>query len=260
MEFPTTTISFDLGIDTDRATNDVRNAVAEIRQDLPLDIDDPIVKRLEFIGGGPIITYAVTSDKRSVEEISEIVDKQISRTILNVPGVAQINRIGGVDREILIELNPDRLESLGITATQVNDQIRAFNANIPGGRSKIGGTEKSIRTLGSADTVEALKEYRIILPSGGALPLSSVGEVIDGFAETRQTAWLVEKNTGSETENFEQNSNKIGKPVVAFSVLRSTGSTLVSVEKGVRQKVVELEKNIARRYRFRNDFYPGNRY
>ena len=244
----TTVISFDLGIDSDRAINDVRNAVAQIRQDLPLDINDPIVKRLEFIGGGPIITYAVTSDKRSVEELSELVDKQISRTILGVSGVAQINRIGGVDREILIEINPDRLESLGITATQVNDQIRAFNANIPGGRSKGGGTEKSIRTLGSADTVEALKEYRIILPSGGAVPLSSVGEVIDGFGETRQTAWLVDKNSGDETQNldlnFDQNSNRLGKPVVAFGVLRSTGTTLVTVEKGVREQVAELEKTL----------------
>lgn len=138
----TTTITFDLGVDSDRATNDVRNAVTEIREDLPSDINDPVVKRLEFAGGGPIITYAVTSDKRSVEELSELVDKEISRAILSVSGVAEINRIGGVDREILIELNPDRLESLGITATQVNDQIRALNTNIPGGRSQGGGTEK----------------------------------------------------------------------------------------------------------------------
>lgn len=188
-----TIIEFDLGVDSDRATNDVRNAIAQIRQNLPRDVDGLIVKRLDFAGGGPIMTYAVTSDKRSVKELSELVDEEISRTILNVAGVSQINRIGGVDREILIELSPERLEGLGITATQVNDQIRALNANIPGGRSQTGGTEKSIRTLGSAGTVEALKEYQIILPSGGAVPLSSVGKVIDGFGETRQTAWLLEK-------------------------------------------------------------------
>ena len=188
-----TIIEFDLGVDSDRATNDVRNAIAQIRQNLPRDVDGLIVKRLDFAGGRPIMTYAVTSDKRSVKELSELVDEEISRTILNVAGVSQINRIGGVDREILIELSPERLEGLGITATQVNDQIRALNANIPGGRSQTGGTEKSIRTLGSAGTVEALKEYQIILPSGGAVPLSSVGKVIDGFGETRQTAWLLEK-------------------------------------------------------------------
>ncbi|NES77472.1 MULTISPECIES: efflux RND transporter permease subunit [unclassified Okeania] len=235
-----TTITFDVGVDSDRATNDVRNAIDQIRQDLPRDVDDPIVQRLDFAGGGAIMAYAVTSNKRSVEELSELVDKEISRAILNVTGVSQINRIGGVDREILIELSPERLESLGITATQVNEQIRALNANIPGGRSQAGGREKSIRTLGSADTVEALKEYQIILPSGGAVPLSSVGQVIDGFGETRETAWLLEKNSSNQDSEI----NNIGKPVVAFGVLRSTGSTLVTVEKNVRKAVAQLRKTL----------------
>ena len=242
----TTVVSFDLGVDSDRATNDVRNAIDKIRQDLPPDVNDPIITRIEIGGNGPIMTYAVASDKRSVEELSELVDKEISRAILNVPGVSQINRIGGADREILIELSPQRLESLGITATQVNDQIRALNANIPGGRSQTGGTEKNIRTLGSAETVEALKEYQIILPSGGAIPLSSVGKVIDGFEETRQTAWLLEKNSEGKALGSEQNlvRNNISKPVVAFGVVRSTGSTLVTVEKNVRKTVAKLEKTL----------------
>ena len=236
----TTIIEFELEVDSDRATNDVRNAIEQIRQDLPLDADDPIVRRLEIAGGGPIMTYAVTSEQVSVEKLSELVDKEISRTILNVPGVSQIDRIGGVDREILIELSPERLESLGITATQVNDQIRALNANIPGGRSQVGGTEKSIRTLGSADTVEALKEYQIILPSGSAVPLSSIAQVIDGYAETRQTAWFLEKNSS----NQDSGTNNIAKPVVAFGVSRSTGSTLVTVERNVREAVAQLEKTL----------------
>ncbi len=183
----TTTVSFILGTDSDRATNDVRNAIAQIRQDLPSDINDPVVQRLRF-AGGVVMTYAVTSPRASVEELSDLVDRTISRALLNVPGVAQIQRDGGIDREIRIELNPDRLQSLGITATQVNDQIRAFNINLPGGRSQFGGTEKSIRTLGSAKTVEALRNYPIVLPSGGSIPLSSVGNVIDGFSEVRQVA------------------------------------------------------------------------
>ena len=104
-----TIIEFDLGVDSERATNDVRNAIAQIRQNLPRDVDNLIVKRLDFAGGGPIMTYAVTSDKRSVKELSELVDEEISRTILNVAGVSQINRIGGVDREILIELSPEKI-------------------------------------------------------------------------------------------------------------------------------------------------------
>ncbi|WP_448270231.1 efflux RND transporter permease subunit [Nostoc sp. DSM 114159] len=220
-----TTINFVLGTDSDRATNDVRNAIAQIRQDLPQDINDPIVERLEF-SGGPVITYAVKSDRRSVEELSNLVDQTISRALLGVRGVAQIQRVGGVDREIRINLNPDRLQSLAITATQVNDQIRALNINLPGGRAEVGGSEQSIRTLGSAVSVDILKTYEIVLPQGGSVPLSSLGTVEDKFADVRQAARLN------------------NQPVVAFQVLRSTGSVLVTVEEGVKAAVKQLEKTL----------------
>ncbi|MGF2039614.1 MAG: efflux RND transporter permease subunit [Nostoc sp. CmiVER01] len=220
-----TTINFVLGTDSDRATNDVRNAIAQIRQDLPQDINDPIVERLEF-SGGPVITYAVKSDRRSVEELSNLVDQTISRALLGVRGVAQIQRVGGVDREIRINLNPNRLQSLGITATQVNDQIRALNINLPGGRAEVGGSEQSIRTLGSAASVDMLKTYEILLPQGGSVPLSTLGTVEDKFGDVRQAARLN------------------NQPVVAFQVLRSTGSVLVTVEQGVKAAVKELEKTL----------------
>lgn len=220
-----TTINFVLGTNSDRATNDVRNAIAQIRQDLPQDINDPIVERLEF-SGGPVITYAVKSDQRSVEELSNLVDQTISRALLGVRGVAQIQRVGGVDREIRINLNPDRLQSLAITATQVNDQIRALNINLPGGRAEVGGSEQSIRTLGSATSVDVLKTYEILLPQGGSVPLSSLGTVEDKFGDVRQSAHLN------------------NQPVVAFQVLRSTGSVLVTVEQGVKAAVKQLEKTL----------------
>jgi len=220
-----TVINFVLGTNSDRATNDVRNAVAQIRQDLPQDVNEPIVQRLEF-AGGPIMTYAVVSESRSVEDLSYLVDQTISRALLAVKGVSQIKRVGGVDREIRVNLDPSRLQSLGITATQVNDQIRAFNVNLPGGRGEIGGSEQSIRTLGSAANVDVLKTYEIVLPNGSSTPLSNLGEVINGYAEVRQQALLD------------------GKPVVAFQVLRSTGSTLVTVEEGVRKEVEKLEKTL----------------
>ena len=220
-----TTINFVLGTDSDRATNDVRNAIAQIRQDLPQDINDPIVERLEF-SGGPVITYAVKSDRRSVEELSNLVNQTISRALLGVRGVAQIQRVGGVDREIRINLNPDRLQSLAITATQVNDQIRALNINLPGGRAEVGGSEQSIRTLGSATSVDILKTYEIVLPQGGSVPLSSLGTIEDKFGDVRQAARLN------------------NQPVVAFQVLRSTGSVLVTVEEGVKAAVKQLEKTL----------------
>ncbi|MDB9528970.1 efflux RND transporter permease subunit [Oscillatoria sp. CS-180] len=220
-----TIINFVLGTDTDRATNDVRDAIARIRSDLPAAANDPIVRRLNF-EGGPILTYAVISDQRSVEELSDLVDREISRSLLSVPGVAQVNRIGGVDPEIRVDLDPNQLDALGITASQVNNQIRALNVNLPSGRATVSQQEQGLRTLGSAPTVEALANYRIQLPNGTAVPLKSLGSVERGFAEARQAAYF---NT---------------QPVVAFSVLRSTGSVLVSVEEGVTDQVAVLEESL----------------
>ena len=220
-----TIISFVLGTNSDRATNDVRNAVAQIRQSLPQDINDPIVQRLDF-AGGPIVTYAVRSDKLSVEELSNLVDQTISRALLSVKGVSQVKRVGGVNREIRINLDPNRLQSLGITATRVNDQIRALNINLPGGRAEIGGSEQSIRTLGSAKTVNELRNYEIVLPNGGSVPLSSLGTIEDKFGDVRQAARLN------------------NQPVVAFQVLRSTGSVTVTVEEGVKAAVANLQKTL----------------
>jgi hydrophobe/amphiphile efflux-1 (HAE1) family protein len=220
-----TIITFILGTNSDRATNDVRNAISQIRQDLPQDINDPIVERLDF-AGGPIVTYAVTSSKQTVEELSNLVDQTISRALLSVKGVGQVKRIGGVDREIRINLDPNRLQSLGITATQVNDQVRTFNVNLPGGRAEVGGSEQSIRTLGSAKSVKDLTNYEIVLPNGGSVRLSSLGTVEDKFGDIRQAARLN------------------NKPVVAFQVLRSTGSVTVTVEEGVKAALEELQKTL----------------
>ncbi|NER20997.1 MAG: efflux RND transporter permease subunit [Symploca sp. SIO1C2] len=220
-----TSIEFFLETDIDRATNDVRNEIAQIRQDLPEDINEPIIQRLEF-SGGSVMTYAVSSDKRSVEELSDLVDRKISRELLTVKGVAQIDRLGGVDREIRVDLDSSLMQAYGITPIQVNDQIRQFNINLPGGRIEVGGGEQNVRTLGSAETVEELKEYRIVLPNGDTVPLYSLGKVTDSFAEQRQSAYLN------------------GEPVVAFSVLRSTGSNLVGVEEGVREVVASLGKTL----------------
>ncbi len=235
----TTVINFDLGIDSDRATNDVRNAVAQIRQNLPQDINEPIIQRLEF-SGGAIMTYAVVSNQQSVEQLSNLVDETISRALLSVQGVAEVRRDGGVDREIRINIDPDRLQALGITATSVNDQIRAFNVNLPGGRTEVGGSEQSIRTLGSAATVKELQNYQIILPNGSFVPLSSLGEIEDSFAEPRTAAYLN------------------NQPVVAFSVLRSTGTTLVSVEEGVIKAVEKLQKTLPKDVKLELIFTRGD--
>ena len=221
-----TTISFDLGVDTEEVTNDVRDAITRIRQDLPQDANDPIVRRLDFFGG-PVVIYTVSSERLPVEQISDLVDRTISRRLLSVDGVSRVSRVGGVDREIRVDLDPEQLNALGITATQVNDQIRQFNVNLPGGRSDISGVEQGIRTLGSAETVEALQKLNIVLPAGGTVPLETLGTVADGFAEIRSSAY---------TDDV---------PAVGFRVFRSKGAVVVDVENGVSEEIAQLEQELA---------------
>ncbi|MEM6611710.1 MAG: efflux RND transporter permease subunit [Cyanobacteria bacterium P01_C01_bin.72] len=221
----TTVINFDFGVNSDRAVNEVRNAISQIRPDLPQDLDEPSVTKLQFTGGS-VVTYAVSSERRSVEDISNLVDRTIIPELLNVDGVGQVERLGGVDREVRINLDPARIQAYNITATEIDNQIAQFNVNLSGGRSEVGGREQSVRTLGSAKSVRDLRNYPIELSNGDTVPLSNFGEVADGFEEARQKAMLD------------------GKPVVAFAVKRSLGSTLVSVEEDVTQEIAELEKTL----------------
>lgn len=218
-----TIIEFELGTNSDRATNDVRNEIAKTRQQLPQGIDEPVVQRLEFTGG-PFVTYTVSSPKKSVEELSWLIDNEIARSLLSVPGVGQVQRSGGVDREIRLHLNPARLESLGVTADMVSTQLRALNINLPGGRGELGSQEQAIRTLGSAPTIEALAAAQIALPNGKYARLDTIGTVTDATAEQRQIALLD------------------GKPVVAFSLVRSPGSNMVDVETKADKKLEDLKK------------------
>ena len=217
----TTAIEFALGKNVDRATNDVRDRIARIRTDLPADIREPVVTRVEATGGA-ILTYTVAAPRMSETELSWFVEDVVAKALLSVRGVAEINRIGGVAREIRVALRPDRMLALGITAAQVNEQLRALNVDLPGGRGTLGAAEQTIRTLGSAATVESLRDRSIVLPNGRTARLSELAEVTDANAEIRTAARLD------------------GRPVVAFEVLRTKGSSEVSVAEGVDTRVQRL--------------------
>lgn len=217
-----TSIEFVLGTNTDRAVNDVRDAISRVRQDLPADIVEPNISRLDF-AGGPFATYTVSNPNLSVEQLSWLVDNDMSKALLSIQGVGQVQRSGGVDRQVTVFLDRSRTEALGLTVDQVNSQLRALNIDLPGGRGELGRSEQSIRTLGSSQSLEELKNLRINLPGGGAVSLDSLARVEDGTTEPRQWALLN------------------GEPVVAFSILRSTGAAVMGVQKEVDQVLADLE-------------------
>ncbi len=216
-----TTIEFYLETQVDRAVNDTRDAVTKIRSELPRSIDEPLIQRVD-IEGLPIITLAVSSPSMSTEEISWFVDDTVARALQGVRGVAQVKREGGVDREIRVALDPDRLMALGITAAEVSRQLRATNLDVSGGRGEVGTQEQSIRTLAGAGSVDALGETRIALTNGRYVRLKELGTVTDGAAEPRVFARLD------------------GKGVVAFGVYRAKGYSDVTVYDLVNSALEEL--------------------
>ncbi len=128
-----TTIEFRLETNDDRALNDVKDAVARIRTDLPRTIDEPIVNRVD-IAGLPILIYGVSAPAMTPEDLSWFVDDVVARQVQGVRGVGGVERLGGVDREIRVELEPDRLTALGVTAADVNAQLLLTSADLAGGR------------------------------------------------------------------------------------------------------------------------------
>jgi multidrug efflux pump subunit AcrB len=217
----TTYIEFALEKPVDQAVDDVRDAVSRVRSDLPSDIREPIVSRMTS-SGGAIVTYAVTSPRMNETELSWFVDDRVKKRLLAVPGVAKVNRVGGVAREVRVELDPDRLTALGATAADVSRQLRLTQREVPGGRGDVGGAEQSVRTVGTAGSVADIAAMNIALADGRRIRLDSVARVFDGHADRTQVALLD------------------GVPVVGFEVLRSRGASEITVAEGVAQALAAM--------------------
>ena len=217
-------IEFRLETNQDRALNDVKDAIARVRSELPRTIDEPIVQRLE-IEGLPILTFAARAPAMTMEQLSWFVDDTIVRALQGVKGVSQVVRIGGVDREVRVALDPDRLLSFGVTAGDVNRQIRATNVDLAGGRGDIASREQAIRTLGSKPSVADLAATMIALPGGRKVRLDELGSVTDSHAERRTFASLD------------------GNEVVAFAISRGTGASDVVVSAAVERVLAQLRND-----------------
>jgi multidrug efflux pump subunit AcrB len=217
-----TTIELRLEINTDRALNDVKDAIAKIRADLPRAIDEPIIERVD-VAGQSILTYAASAPGKTIEQLSWFVDDVVKRELQGIRAVGRIDRIGGVDREIHILLDPARLSALGITAGDVSRQLRATNVDLAGGRGEIGAQEQTIRTLGGARSVEDLAATKILLPGGRSVRLDEVAGVVDSFVEPRSFARL----------------DGVA-PVVTFSVFRTKNASESNVAEAVAKRVADL--------------------
>jgi len=204
------------------ALDDVRSAVSKVRADMPADLRDPVVTKLD-IASSPVLAYAVASSQRDDEALSWFVEDTIGKRLLTVPGVDDVKRVGGVSREIRIALDPVKLQSLGATAADISRQLREVQRESSGGRTDLGQGEQPVRTLANAGSAEELRRMELALPDGRHIRLNQVATVSDSVAEQRSLALLN------------------GKPVVGFEVTRSRGASEVDVGAGVQKELAELK-------------------
>ncbi|WP_232628777.1 efflux RND transporter permease subunit [Methylobacterium sp. Leaf118] len=216
-----TTIEFRLETNQDRAVNDVKDAISKIRINLPRTIDEPIISRVE-IAGLPIMIYGASAPAMTPEDLSWFVDDVVARQIQGVKGVGGVERLGGVAREIRVTLKPDRLLALGITAADVNRQLRLTSADMAGGRGELAGSEQSIRTLGGSASLETLGATSIVVPGGRKVRLDELATLMDSAEEPRTFA------------RFN------GEPVVGFAISRAMGASDAEVATAVAKRIAEL--------------------
>ena len=217
------TAEFQLEKPLQEAVDDVRNAVSQVRSDLPPDLRDPIVSKIN-LSGSPILTYTIQSPRMDEEALSWFVDYDITRAILQVEGVGAVSRVGGVTRQIDVELDPEKLLALNATATEISRQLRLVQQDASGGQTKIGGSEQSIRTIATVKSATEIAAMEIALSDGRHIRLDQVANIRDGMAERRSAALLN------------------GKPVIGFEITKSKGASEVDVEKGVIEALDKLRE------------------
>ncbi|MEK6200439.1 MAG: efflux RND transporter permease subunit, partial [Psychrobacter sp.] len=217
---------FVLEKDIQEAMDDVRSAVGEVRGDLPAAANDPIITKVST-AGFPVVTYSMTGNKMSVEDLSWFVDDTITKRLSDIQGVSAISRIGGLEREIAVAADPIVLSGLQLSIPQLSQQIAGIQQDSSGGEAEVGNTTQTIRVLGAVERARELNDLQIAVPTGGTQALGRMAEVTDGTADPSSVAKLD------------------GETVVAFNITRSRGASEVEVTKRVDEALAQLRAEMS---------------
>ena len=219
----TITAEFRLEKPVQEALDDVRSAVAQVRADLPSDVRDPEISKLN-VAGTPILSYTISAGNMDEEALSWFVDNELTKKLLGVKGLGRVTRVGGVNRQITVDLDPAKLQSLNTTVADISRQLKLTQLEAAGGRTKIGGSEQPVRTLATVNSSEDIAKMEISLSDGRKITLNQVAAITDNFAEPRSAAFLD------------------GKPVVGFEIARSKGASEIEVGEGVEKVFAEIKQ------------------
>lgn len=207
-----------------QALIEAKDAVDRVRSDLPTDVQPPSVSAVA-INSQAMLVYAIASPGRTEEELSWYVDDTVSKAVLGVPGVGRFLRVGGVQREARVEVDPAQLAAQGLTPADVSRALRQMQQQSSGGRGQLGRGEQAVRTIATARQATDLQDLRIALPDGRQLRLDQVATVRDAAADRAQIALLD------------------GKRVVGFKVYHAKGADEVRIAQAVRAVLGRLQAN-----------------
>jgi hydrophobic/amphiphilic exporter-1 (mainly G- bacteria), HAE1 family len=219
------TVRFVLERDLNDASNDVREKVAGAVRTMPPELLPPVITKVDP-DADPVMSLIVSSGSMSLRTLTELADKQIARVIQTVNGVGEVSLAGGRAREIHIVVDIEKLNSYGLSITQVRDAVTAENAEIPGGTVEQGKGQLLLRTLGRVDATTDFNDIVVATRNGTPVRVSDVGRAEDAFERPTSAVWL-------------------GKdPAVMLDIRRAMGENTVGVIEGVRTKLAAIERSL----------------
>lgn len=219
------TAAFVFDKDVQQATQDIRDAISQIRGDLPLEMEEPILTRFDP-NDFPIVSLALTSETLGPAELTRIADPGITRDLRGLAGVAEVQVVGSLERELTVELRPEDMAAAGVGVGAVVQALQTQNLAVPVGRIDRDLTEQSIRLRGRLDTPEDFERVAVAQQGNRLVRLGEVADVRDATEEQRTLALFS------------------GRPAVGINILKAQGSSTTSVAERVLEQVDEIQQQL----------------
>jgi HAE1 family hydrophobic/amphiphilic exporter-1 len=218
-------VEFELETEINDAAQEARAKVAAIRGELPDGIEEPVIQKYDF-AAMPAVSLAMRSQRLDRKGLTTLVDKKVRRRFENLPGVGKVEVVGASKREVNVDVDPARLEALGMTVEEVIAGLAAENVNTPLGRLTRGGAEYPLRVSGKPEDVEQFRTMVVASRSGRPVPLGEVAAVTDGIEEQRSMAFVN------------------GVPAVALNITKQSGANTVEVVDAVKRQIALLQPEL----------------
>jgi HAE1 family hydrophobic/amphiphilic exporter-1 len=218
-------VEFNLEVKINDVAQDARSKISAIRNDLPAGIEEPVIQKLD-IGGMAVLSVAVRSERMTPRELTTLVDRKVKRRLENLPGVGKVDLVGESLREVAVDLDPARLDALGLGVDEVVAGLAGENVNTPLGRLSRGDQEMPVRVSGKPKEVDGFRSMVVATRGGVPVALGEVAEVRDTVEEQRKLALVS------------------GVPAVALDVYKQSKANTVGVVEAVTKEIEELRAEL----------------